>query len=70
MSKFMAASKQATELDKTRVLLEMRIQEVNANCKKWTGAAAKVKEEVNEHNKLIEELKTDALEKDTCIDHL
>ena len=48
----------------------MRIQEVNANCKKWTGAAAKVKEEVNEHNKLIEGLKTDALEKDICIDHL
>ena len=70
MSKFMAASKQATELDKTRVLLGTRIQQVNADCKKWAGVAAKAKEEVNEHNKLIEELKTDALEKDTRIDHL
>ena len=43
---------------------------MNADCKKWAGAAAKAKEEVTEHKKLIEELKTDALEKDTCIDHL
>ena len=38
--------------------------------KKWAGAAAKAKDEVNERNKLIEELRTDALEKDTRIDHL
>ena len=69
MSKFMAASKQAMELDKTRILLEMRIQEVNADCKKWAGLAAKAKDEVNENKKLIEELRTDALEKDTRIDH-
>ena len=43
---------------------------MNANCKKWAEATAKAKEEVNKHNKLIEELKTDALEKDTRIDHL
>ena len=70
MSKFIAASKQATELDKIRILLETRIQQVNADCKKWVEAAAKAKDEVNEHNKLIKELKTDALEKDTRIDHL
>ena len=69
MSKFMAASKQAMELDKTRILLETRIQEVNADCKKWAGLAAKAKDEVNENKKLIEELRTDALEKDTRIDH-
>ena len=62
----MAASRQATELDKTRVLLETRIQEVNADCKKWVGAAAKAKEEVTEHKKLIEELRTDALELTIC----
>ena len=70
MSKFIAASRQATELDMTRVLLETRIQQVNADCKKWAGAAAKAKEEVNEHNKPIGELRTDALEKDTRINHL
>ena len=48
----------------------MRIQEVNADCKKWIGLAAKAKDEVIENRKLIEELRTDALEKDTRIDHL
>ena len=43
---------------------------MNADCKKWAGFAAKAKEEVTEQRKLIEELRTDALEKDTCIDHL
>ena len=33
MSKFIATSKQATELDKTRILLETRIQEVKDDCK-------------------------------------
>ena len=53
----MAASRQATEPDKTRILLETRIQEVNADYKKWAGVVAKAKEEVTEHKKLIEELK-------------
>ena len=48
MSKFIAASRQATELDKMRIMLETRIQEVNADCKKWAGFATKAKEEVIE----------------------
>ena len=43
---------------------------MNADYKKWAGATTKAKEEVIEHKKLIEELRTDALEKDTRIDHL
>ena len=43
---------------------------MNADYKKWAGVAAKAKEEVTEHKKLIEELRTDALKKDTRIDHL
>ena len=43
---------------------------MNADCKKWAGFAAKAKEEVTEQRKLIEELRTNALEKDTRIDHL
>ena len=43
---------------------------MKADYKKWAGAAAKAKEEVTEHKKLIEELRTDALEKDTGIDDL
>ena len=43
---------------------------MNADCKKWVGLTAKAKDEVTENKKLIEELRTDALEKDTCIDRL
>ena len=43
---------------------------MNADCKKWVGFAAKAKEEITEQRKLIEELRTDALEKDTRINHL
>ena len=35
MSKFIAVSKQATKLDKTRILLETRVQEVRDKCKRW-----------------------------------
>ena len=35
MSKFIAASRQATELDKTRILLEMRVKEVKEESKVW-----------------------------------
>ena len=70
MSKFIAASRQATGLDKTRVLLEMRIQEVKEESKKWAGVAAQAKEKMTELQKLIEELKTDATEKGTRLDHL
>ena len=43
---------------------------MNADCKKWAGLATKAKDEVTENRKLIEELRTNALEKDTRIDHL
>ena len=70
MSKFIAASKKATELDKTRILLETRIQEVKDESKKWAEVAAKAKDNAKELQNLVEELKIDAIEKDTCLDHL
>ena len=70
MSKFIVASRQATGLDKTRILLETRIQEVNDESKKWAEVAAKAKEKGKELLNLIEELKTDVVEKDTRLDHL
>ena len=70
MSKFIAASRQATELDKTRILLEKRIKEVKKESKVWAEVAAKAKEEAKELQNLNEELKTDVLEKDTRLDHL
>ena len=70
MSKFIATSKQATRLDKMSILLEMRIQEVNEESKKWAGVATQAKEKTIELQKLIEELKTNAAEKGTHLDHL
>ena len=70
MSKFIAASRQVTELDKTRILQETRIQEVKDECKKWVKVAAKAKEEAKELQNHIEELKTNIIEKDTRLDHL
>ena len=70
MSKFIAASKQATGLDKTRILLETRIQELNEESKKWAEVAATAKEKGKDLLNLIEVLKVDALEKDTRLDHL
>ena len=70
MSKFITASRQATELDKTRILLETRIQEVKDKCKKWAKVAAKAKDDAKELQNHVEELKVDAIEKDTRLDHL
>ena len=70
MSKFIAASRQATELDKTRLLLENRIKEVKEESKVWAEVAAKAREEAKELRNLNEELKTDVLENDTRLDHL
>ena len=64
MFKFIAASRQATKLDKTR------IQEVKDECKKWVEVAAKAKDDAKELQNHVEELKADAIEKDTRLDHL
>ena len=64
MSKFIAASRQATELDKTR------IQEVKDESKKQAEVAAKAKDDAKELQNLVEELKRDSIENDTHLDHL
>ena len=43
---------------------------MNEESKKWAGVAAQAKEKTTELQKLIEELKTDAMEKGTRLDHL
>ena len=58
MSKFITASKQATELNKTRILLETRIQEVKDKCKKWVEVTAKDKDNAKELQKRNDELST------------
>ena len=61
---------QATELDKTRILLETRIHEVKDNCKGWAEVTAKATDETKGMQNLIEELRIDVIEKDSCLDHL
>ena len=70
MSKVITASRQATELDKTRILLKTRIQEVKDDCKGLAEVAAKARDEAKEMKNLVEELKVDIVEKDTYLDHL
>ena len=70
MSKFIAASRQVTNLDKTRILLEKRIKEVKDKSKTWVEMAAKAMEKAKELRNLNEELRTNVLEKDTRLDHL
>ena len=53
-----------------RILLETRIQEVKDDYKGWAKVAAKAKDEAKELQNLIEELKADIVEKDTCLDYL
>ena len=70
MSKFIAVSRQATETDQNRIRLEAKINEVQVDCRSRAEVAAKVMDEVKELKNLVEELKADAVEKDTHLDHL
>ena len=65
MSKFIAMSRQATEMDQNRIRLEAKINEVQVDCRSRVEVAAKVMDEVKELKNLVEELKADVVEKDT-----
>ena len=65
MSKFIAVSRQATEMDQNRIRLEAKINEVQVDCRSRVEVAAKVMDEVKELKNLVEELKADVVEKDT-----
>ncbi|XP_075670027.1 uncharacterized protein LOC142639775 [Castanea sativa] len=70
MSKFIAASRQATEMDRTRILLEKRIEEIKNDCRTWAEVANKAKDEAEELKALVGELKFDAARKDDRLDLL
>ena len=57
-------------MDKTRILLKMRIQEVKDDCKSWAEVAAKATDEAKEMQNFVKKLKADIVEKDTRLDHL
>ena len=70
MSKFMADSRQAMELDKERIKMEMknRDMEKEASCK--AGERVRLKDEVKDLKNFVEELKADIFKKETRLDHL
>nr|POE60855.1 hypothetical protein CFP56_39864 [Quercus suber] len=70
MSKFIAASRHATGLDKTRILLETRIQELKEEARQWAEVAAKTTDEAKDLKALVEELKANAAEKDARLEDL
>ena len=70
MSKFMAASRQATKMDQERIRLEARVCEVQADCRGRVEIATKAMDEVKEMKSLVEELKANAIKNDTRLDHL
>ena len=57
-------------MDKTRILLETRIEEVKDDCKGWAKVATKAKDDGKELQNLVKKLKADVVENDTCLDHL
>ena len=70
MTKFMAASRQAYELDKQRVRLEVKIRDMEKESSCLAEVRAKLEDEAKELKNLIEELKVNAVEKDIHLDHL
>ena len=70
MSKFMAASKQAYELDQTMVNLEAKIRSMEKESGRQVGQRAKLEDKIKELKNLVGKLKADAVEKDTRLDHL
>ena len=70
ITKFMAASRQAYELDKQRVRLEVKIRDMEKESSRLAEVRAKLEDEAKELKNLIEELKVNAVEKDIRLDHL
>ena len=70
MSKFMADSRQATELDKERIKMEMKNRDMEMEASRKAGERVKLKDEVKDLKNFIEELKADIFKKETHLDHL
>ena len=70
MSKFMADSRQATELDKERIKMEMKNRDMEMEANRKAGERVKLKDEVKDLKNFIEELKADFFKKETHLDHL
>ena len=69
MTKFMAVSRQAYKLDKQRVRLEVKVREMEKESSCRAEVRTKLEDEVKELKNLVKELKVDAIEKGTRLDH-
>ena len=70
MSKFMADSRQAMELDKERIKMEMKNRDMEMEASRKAGERVKLKDEVKDFKNFIKELKADIFKKETHLDHL
>ena len=70
MSKFMAASRQAYELDKDRVRLEVKVRDMEKESSHRTRERMKLEVKMKELKNLAKEKRMDIAEKDTRLDHL
>ena len=57
-------------MDQNRIRLEAKISEVQVDCRGKAEMATKAMDKVKELKNLVEELKADIVEKDTCLNHL
>ena len=70
MSEIIVVSRQAYELDQTRVNLEAKIRSMEKESNHRTRERIKLEDKIKELKNLIEELKANAVKKDTHLDHL
>lgn len=64
------ASRQAADLDKEKIKMEIKIKDIEKELSCRVRERRKLEDEVKDLRKLIEKLKADIIEKDTCLDHL
>lgn len=70
MTKFMAASRQAADLDKERIRMETKIRVIEKESSRKVRERRKLEDEVKDLKNLVKELKANIIEKDTLLDHL
>ena len=70
MAKFMVVSKQAAELDKDMIRMEMKIWDMEKEASHKSKERRKLEDEVKDLKNLVKELKADIVKKETRLDHL
>ena len=63
-------SRQATELDKERIRLEMRVCDLEKEASRKVGKRVKLEDEVKKLKNLVKELKVDIVKKEARLDLL